>query len=194
MSNTKNIDQKLPNRPGTLRPGRRGHGQSPQTVSADTHLDPLLAGRRRGRLRERRPGTGRRPGWSPAYPGKARTANELRGDFEKALSVIPGSHRFNLHACYAEMGGKKVDRDALSAGPFQELDRLGQGPQDPAWTSTRPTSRIRRCGRVHDHQRRRGHSQVLDRARPFAAARSAAAIGKALGKDLRQPTSGSPTA
>ena len=25
------------------------------------------------------------------YPGKARTANELRGDFEKAISVIPGS-------------------------------------------------------------------------------------------------------
>ena len=53
------------------------------------------------------------------YPGKARTANELRGDFEKALSVIPGSHRFNLHACYAEMIGKKVDRDAMGADQFK---------------------------------------------------------------------------
>lgn len=53
------------------------------------------------------------------YPGKARTASELRRDFEKALSVIPGSHRFNLHACYAEMSGKKVDRDALSADQFK---------------------------------------------------------------------------
>jgi L-rhamnose isomerase len=53
------------------------------------------------------------------YPGKARTANELRSDFEKALSVIPGNHRFNLHACYAEMGRKKVDRDALSADQFK---------------------------------------------------------------------------
>ena len=53
------------------------------------------------------------------YPGKARTANELRSDFEKALSVIPGSHRFNLHACYAEMTGKKVERDALSAEQFK---------------------------------------------------------------------------
>ena len=53
------------------------------------------------------------------YPGKARTANELRGDFEKALSVIPGRHRFNLHACYAEMSGRKVDRDALSADQFK---------------------------------------------------------------------------
>ena len=37
------------------------------------------------------------------YPGKARTPDELRADFEKALSLIPGRHRFNLHACYAEM-------------------------------------------------------------------------------------------
>jgi L-rhamnose isomerase len=45
------------------------------------------------------------------YPGKARTPDELRADFEAALSVIPGRHRFNLHACYAEMGRRKVDRD-----------------------------------------------------------------------------------
>jgi L-rhamnose isomerase len=53
------------------------------------------------------------------YPGKARTPDELRRDFEQALSVIPGRHRLNLHACYAEMGGKKVDRDALSVDQFK---------------------------------------------------------------------------
>jgi L-rhamnose isomerase len=53
------------------------------------------------------------------YPGKARTPQELRGDFEKALSLIPGAHRFNLHACYAEMTGRKVERDALSVDQFQ---------------------------------------------------------------------------
>ncbi len=53
------------------------------------------------------------------YPGKARTAQELRADFEKAISLIPGSHRFNLHACYAEMTGKKVDRDALTLDQFK---------------------------------------------------------------------------
>ena len=53
------------------------------------------------------------------YPGKARTPQQLRADFEKALSVIPGQHRFNLHACYAEMDGGKVDRDVLSAKQFQ---------------------------------------------------------------------------
>ncbi len=53
------------------------------------------------------------------YPGKARTAKELRSDFEKVISLVPGSHRFNLHACYAEMDGKKVDRDALTADQFK---------------------------------------------------------------------------
>src|SRR5215470_11516970 len=53
------------------------------------------------------------------YPGKARTPQELRSDFEKAISLIPGSHRFNVHACYAEMNGKKVDRDALTVDQFK---------------------------------------------------------------------------
>ena len=41
------------------------------------------------------------------YPGKARTIEELRVDLEKTLSLIPGSHRINLHACYADLGGSK---------------------------------------------------------------------------------------
>lgn len=53
------------------------------------------------------------------YPGKARSAHELRGDFEKALSLIPGRHRFNLHASYAEMNGKRLERDALTAEQFK---------------------------------------------------------------------------
>src|SRR5674536_277370 len=36
------------------------------------------------------------------YPGKARNAQELRKDLEKALSLIPGKHKINLHAIYAE--------------------------------------------------------------------------------------------
>jgi L-rhamnose isomerase len=54
------------------------------------------------------------------YPGKARTPDELREDFEKALSMIPGKHRFNLHASYAELGGQRVDRDALSPDHFRD--------------------------------------------------------------------------
>ena len=53
------------------------------------------------------------------YPGKARTADELRADLDKALSLIPGTHRLNLHASYAETGGKQVDRDALEPAHFQ---------------------------------------------------------------------------
>jgi len=53
------------------------------------------------------------------YPGKARTPDELRGDFLKAVSLVPGRHRFNLHACYAETGGKKVDRDELRPEHFK---------------------------------------------------------------------------
>lgn len=52
------------------------------------------------------------------YPGKARTPDQLRADFETALSLIPGRHRFNLHASYAEMGGRKRDRDALTPAAF----------------------------------------------------------------------------
>jgi len=47
------------------------------------------------------------------FPGKARTVEELRADFEKAYSLIPGSHRFALHASYLEHGGKPVERDEI---------------------------------------------------------------------------------
>jgi L-rhamnose isomerase len=52
-----------------------------------------------------------------AYPGKARTPDELRADIDKALSLIPGKHRLNLHAMYAEAGGR-VDRNELEAEHF----------------------------------------------------------------------------
>lgn len=52
------------------------------------------------------------------YPGKARTPEQLRADLDKAYSLIPGKHRLNLHALYAETGGKKVDRDALAPEHF----------------------------------------------------------------------------
>src|SRR5262245_61496517 len=52
------------------------------------------------------------------YPGKARTPDELRADVEKAMSLIPGRHRFNLHACYAETGGRRVERTDLASEHF----------------------------------------------------------------------------
>lgn len=53
------------------------------------------------------------------YPGKARTIAELRADLEQAYALIPGKHRLNLHACYADFGGGKADRDALTTAHFQ---------------------------------------------------------------------------
>jgi L-rhamnose isomerase len=52
------------------------------------------------------------------YPGKARTADELRRDASKALSLIPGKHRFNLHASYGEFGGRAVERDEITPAHF----------------------------------------------------------------------------
>ena len=54
------------------------------------------------------------------YPGKARDIAELRGDLEKALSLIPGRHRVNLHAIYADYSsGPKPARNELTAAQFQ---------------------------------------------------------------------------
>jgi len=52
------------------------------------------------------------------YPGKARTPDELRADLDKALALIPGRHRLNLHASYAETGGRRVERNELTADHF----------------------------------------------------------------------------
>ncbi len=53
------------------------------------------------------------------YIGKARNPEELMADIHKALSLIPGTHRINLHASYAifELGGE-VDRDKLEPKHF----------------------------------------------------------------------------
>jgi L-rhamnose isomerase len=53
------------------------------------------------------------------YPGKARTPDELRADLDQTLALLPGSHRLNLHASYAETGGRKVERDALEPEHFE---------------------------------------------------------------------------
>ncbi|KPK77539.1 MAG: L-rhamnose isomerase [Phycisphaerae bacterium SM23_30] len=53
------------------------------------------------------------------YPGKARTIAELRADLDKALSLIPGQHRVNLHACYLENDNKFVDRNEITVEYFQ---------------------------------------------------------------------------
>jgi L-rhamnose isomerase len=50
------------------------------------------------------------------YPGRARNADELMADIDKAFSLIPGKHRLNLHASYAI--GEKAERDKLQPHHF----------------------------------------------------------------------------
>ena len=52
------------------------------------------------------------------YLGKARNAEELRRDLDKAYELIPGTHRLNLHSLYAETGGRKVERNILRPEHF----------------------------------------------------------------------------
>ena len=53
------------------------------------------------------------------YPGAARNIDELRADILKAKSLIPGSHRLNLHEIYGDFQGKVVDRDEVTVDHFR---------------------------------------------------------------------------
>jgi L-rhamnose isomerase len=114
------------------------------------------------------------------YPGKAKTPDELRKDASRALSLIPGTHRFNLHASYGEFGGKSVDRDAIGpehfAGWIDWAKSLGIGldfnptyfshpKADNGFTLAHPDKAIRQFWITHG----------------IACRRIGAAMGKALG-------------
>jgi L-rhamnose isomerase len=51
------------------------------------------------------------------YPGKARTADELRNDLDVVYNLLPGSHRLSLHAIYLE-ADEKVERNAIEPRHF----------------------------------------------------------------------------
>ncbi len=52
------------------------------------------------------------------YPGKARNLTELRADFDKAASLIPGKKRINLHAIYLDSQREKVSREKIEPKHF----------------------------------------------------------------------------
>ena len=55
------------------------------------------------------------------YPGKATTPEELMADMEKAFSLIPGTKKLNLHACYAIFeDGEEVGRDEIQPKHFEK--------------------------------------------------------------------------
>jgi len=51
------------------------------------------------------------------YPGQARNADELRRDLDVVYSLLPGSHRLNLHAIYLE-ADSKIERNKIEPKHF----------------------------------------------------------------------------
>jgi len=104
----------------------------------------------------------------------------LRGDIEFVLSLVGGSHRVNVHACYAEFEkGKKADRDALQPEHFKGW--IGWAKKNGLGMDFNPT--------LFSHPMFNGFSLSSrdKKIRNFwirhtiATRRIAAAIGKALG-------------
>ncbi len=92
------------------------------------------------------------------YPGKARTLDQLRQDLDLVYKLLPGRHRLNLHAIYADFAGKPVDRDAIEPKHFASwvdwaLDRKLHGldfnpsnfshPKSAEATLSHPDKKIR---------------------------------------------------
>jgi L-rhamnose isomerase len=53
------------------------------------------------------------------YPGKANTIAQMRQDMEKVYSLIPGKHRYNIHAIYGDFKGKVVDRNQIEPAHYE---------------------------------------------------------------------------
>ena len=55
------------------------------------------------------------------YPGKAKNPEQLMQDMDKALSLMPGKKKLNLHACYGIFEpGEFVDRDKIEPKHFKK--------------------------------------------------------------------------
>ena len=65
------------------------------------------------------------------FPGAARNIDELRADILKAKSLIPGSHRLNLHEIYGDFQGKVVDRDEVTVDHFKSWIEWGKEHNTP---------------------------------------------------------------
>ena len=65
------------------------------------------------------------------YPGAARNIDELRADILKAKSLIPGTHRLNLHEIYGDFKGKVVDRDEVTVDYFKSWIDWGKENNTP---------------------------------------------------------------
>lgn len=53
-----------------------------------------------------------------AYPGRARTADELRADLEQAIECIPGKMKVAIHSMHGEKNNRNIDRDNYDIDMF----------------------------------------------------------------------------
>lgn len=60
------------------------------------------------------------------YPGKARNIDEVRADIVKAKSLIPGTHRLNLHEIYGDFKNEVIDRDQVEPKHFASWIEWGK--------------------------------------------------------------------
>src|ERR1051325_8946725 len=115
------------------------------------------------------------------YPGKARTPDELRSDLDQALALIPGKHRLNLHASYAETGRKRVERDELEPAHFKNwIDWARQKRIGMDFNPTFFSDPKAADGFTLSHQDKGIRQFWIDHG--IACRRIGAAIGKSLGK------------
>lgn len=116
------------------------------------------------------------------YPGRARTPQELRADLAKALSLIPGRHRVNLHALYAETKARPVERDELAPGHFADwvawarLHKLGLDFNGSFFSHP-----LAESGRTLSHPDRAIRRFWIDHARACRR------IGAFMGRQLKTP-------
>ena len=167
--------------------------QALQTPGRSADLPPLLAGRRRGRLRERRRELGGGLAVTGNYPGKARTAARTARRLREGAVAHPRQPPLQsprlLRRDERQQGGPRRVR----AATISRTGSPGPSPSASAWISTRPSSPIprrpaaSRC-RSADKAIRKFWIEHGIRRREIGAA-----IGKALGKTC-VTNSGFPTA
>jgi hypothetical protein len=96
------------------------------------------------------------------YPGRARTPQEARQDYEQVLQLVPGTLRLNIHALYAETKGKAVDRDALEPKHFANWMDWGKAQQYPPRLQSLILLPPEGKCRLHPCQHEQGNPEVLD--------------------------------
>ena len=117
------------------------------------------------------------------YPGKPRSLKELREDLDQVLRLLPGRHRLNLHACYADLGGRKVDRNAYGVAEFQSwIDWCGERSLGLDFNPSFFSHPLAAEGRTLSHPRREVRDFWIEHG--IACRR----IGAEAGRQLGSPT------